>query len=147
MSIFDSILDKLGMKKTEAAAKPAAPISTARQAPTGSVTAVGTTYTAGPKAPAPAAPTPIPVVDVMSKLNGLAERNPLKLAWKESIVDLLVLLGLGHTEKDLEELATELNCPASQLSSSFKRNMWLHKTILQKIADNGGNIPREMLNK
>jgi hypothetical protein len=24
--------------------------------------------------------------------------------------------------------------------------MWLHKTVLQKIADNGGNIPAELLN-
>jgi Domain of unknown function (DUF3597) len=147
MSLFSSILDKLGIKKAEVAAKPAAPVSTASAAPTSSVTTIGTTYSAVPKAPAPAAPTAIPVVDVVSKLNGLAERNPLKLNWKESIVDLLVLLGLGHSEKDLEELATELNCPASALSSSFKRNMWLHKTVLQKIAENGGNIPRELLNK
>jgi len=24
-------------------------------------------------------------------------------------------------------------------------NMWLHKTVLQKLADNGGNIPKELL--
>jgi len=24
-------------------------------------------------------------------------------------------------------------------------NVWLHKTVLQKIADNGGNIPVELL--
>jgi len=24
-------------------------------------------------------------------------------------------------------------------------NMWLHKTVLQKLADNGGNIPKERL--
>jgi len=23
--------------------------------------------------------------------------------------------------------------------------MWLHKTVLQKIAENGGNIPQELL--
>jgi hypothetical protein len=23
--------------------------------------------------------------------------------------------------------------------------MWLHKTVLKKIADNGGNIPKELL--
>jgi hypothetical protein len=23
--------------------------------------------------------------------------------------------------------------------------MWLHKTVLQKLADNGGNIPKELL--
>jgi len=24
-------------------------------------------------------------------------------------------------------------------------NMWLHKTVLKKLADNGGNIPKELL--
>jgi len=24
-------------------------------------------------------------------------------------------------------------------------NMWLHKTVLKKIADNGGNVPKELL--
>lgn len=139
MSIFSSILDKLGIKKPAA---PAAPATPAKPMPTGPTP--GAYYQPGQNAPTPAA---IPVVDVVSKLNGLAERNPLKLNWKESIVDLLVLLGLGHSEKDLEDLATELNCPASELSTSFKRNMWLHKTVLQKIAENGGNIPRELLNK
>jgi len=139
MSLFDDILGKLGIKK------PAAPAPAAKPGPTGPTP--GAYYSPGQTTATPGAPAPIPVVDVVSKLNGLAERNPLKLNWKESIVDLLVLLGLGHTEKDLEDLATELNCPAAQLSSSFKRNMWLHKTVLQKIADNGGNIPRELLNK
>lgn len=142
MSLFSSILEKLGIKKTAAPATPAKPGAPGSESP-----AVGTDYNALQRAAAAAAPVSIPVVDVVSKLNGLAERNPLKLNWKESIVDLLVLLGLDHTEKALEDLATELNCPASQLSSSFKRNMWLHKTVLQKIADNGGNIPRELLNK
>lgn len=142
MSLFSSILEKLGIKKTAAPATPAKPGAPGSESP-----AVGTDYNALQRAAAAAAPVSIPVVDVVSKLNGLAERNPLKLNWKELIVDLLVLLGLDHTEKALEDLATELNCPASQLSSSFKRNMWLHKTVLQKIADNGGNIPRELLNK
>jgi hypothetical protein len=26
-------------------------------------------------------------------------------------------------------------------------NMWLHKTVLQQIADNGGNIPQELLDR
>jgi hypothetical protein len=31
------------------------------------------------------------------------------------------------------------------MGDSAKMNIWLHKTVLQRIADNGGNIPREML--
>jgi hypothetical protein len=142
MSIFDDILGKLGIKKPAAPAAAAAPAKPVSTGPT-----PGTDYNALQRNAPPAAPASIPVVDVVSKLNGLAERNPMKLNWKESIVDLLVLLGLGHTEKDLETLATELNCPASELATSFKRNMWLHKTVLQKIADNGGNIPQNLLKK
>jgi hypothetical protein len=144
MGLFDSILDKLGIKKPAATAAPGAPAPAPTPAP--HLSASQAFYTPAPSASNPS-PIPVPVVDVVSKLNGLAEKNPMKLNWKESIVDLLVLLGLPHGADDLEKLATELNCPASELSSSFKRNMWLHKTVLQRIADNGGNIPATLLKK
>ena len=44
-----------------------------------------------------------------------------------------------------KELAKELYCPPELMNDSAKMNMWLHKTVLQKIADNGGNIPNELL--
>ena len=44
-----------------------------------------------------------------------------------------------------KELATELGCPAELMGDSAKMNMWLHKTVLNKIAENGGNIPKELL--
>ena len=44
-----------------------------------------------------------------------------------------------------KELATELGCPASKMGDSAQMNMWLHKTVLQKLADNGGNVPKELL--
>jgi hypothetical protein len=31
------------------------------------------------------------------------------------------------------------------MGDSAKMNMWLHKTVLRKIAENGGNIPQELL--
>jgi hypothetical protein len=31
------------------------------------------------------------------------------------------------------------------MGDSAQMNMWLHKTVLQKLADNGGNIPKELL--
>lgn len=42
-------------------------------------------------------------------------------------------------------LATELGCPADKMNESAQMNMWLHKTVLQKLADNGGNIPKDLL--
>ncbi|RIK72620.1 oxidoreductase [candidate division KSB1 bacterium] len=123
MSLFSKILEKLGF------GKPAA--ETASAAPTTAAT--------------PQAPAAISVVDVMSKLEGLAAANPQKLNWKVSIVDLLKLLGLDSSFAARKELATELGCPAEKMGDSAQMNMWLHKTVLQKLADNGGNIPKELL--
>jgi hypothetical protein len=44
-----------------------------------------------------------------------------------------------------KELATELGCPADLMGDSAKMNMWLHKTVLARIAENGGNVPKELL--
>jgi hypothetical protein len=31
------------------------------------------------------------------------------------------------------------------MTDSARMNTWLHKTVLRKIAENGGNIPQELL--
>ena len=129
MGIFSSILSKLGFGKAEAAEQPAAAV----QAP----------VTAAPAAPA--APVAISVVDVVGQLETLAAKHAEKLNWKVSIVDLLKLLGLDSSLGARKELATELGCPAEKMGDSAQMNMWLHKTVLQKLADNGGNVPKELL--
>ena len=129
MGLFSKILSTLGFgsDKVEAAEKAAAPESTA----------------------APAAATPevaaISPVDVVAKLEALAKANSEKLNWKVSIVDLMKLLGLDSSLGARKELATELGCPAEKMSDSAQMNMWLHKTVLQKLAANGGNIPADLL--
>jgi Domain of unknown function (DUF3597) len=60
-------------------------------------------------------------------------------------VDLMKLLGLDSSLVARKELATELGCPAQKIGDSARMNVWLHKTVLQKLADNGGNIPKELL--
>ena len=124
MSLFNSILEKLGIRKAAATEAP-----DAGQTPTSS---------------SPAAT--IAVVDVVTKLEGLAASSPEKLNWKVSIVDLLKLLGLDSSLNARKELATELGCPAQAMGDSAQMNVWLHKTVLQKLAQNGGNIPPELLN-
>jgi hypothetical protein len=130
MSIFSTILSKLGFgdKKDEATAAPAAaaPAST-------------------PTAAAPAAPIAISQVDVVAKLTALAAAHAEKLNWKTSIVDLMKLLGLDSSLAVRKQLATELGCPAEKMGDSAQMNMWLHKTVLQKLAANGGNIPADLL--
>ncbi len=87
----------------------------------------------------------MPVVDVVTKLEGLAAKHKEKLNWKTSIVDLLKLLGIDSSLAARKELATELGRPTDKMSDSAQMNMWLHKTVLKKLADNGGNIPKELL--
>ena len=135
MSLFGNILQKLGFNRPAAAAAPAPQAAPTPQAPS-----------PAPSAPAaPAAPVAITVVDVVAQLEGLAAKNPQKLNWKVSIVDLLKLLDLDSSFGARKELATELGCPADKMGDSAQMNMWLHKTVLQKLADNGGNIPKELL--
>ncbi len=128
MGLFDKILDKLGLSRP-AKAEP--------------VPQVPPTPQAAPAAPP--APAPIAVVDVVAQLEKLAASNPQKLNWKVSIVDLLKLLGLESSFAARKELAVELGCPSEKMGDSAQMNMWLHKTVLQKLADNGGNIPKELL--
>jgi hypothetical protein len=60
-------------------------------------------------------------------------------------VDLLKLLKIDSSHEARNELAKELGCPADLMSDSAKMNAWLHKSVLRKIAENGGNIPPSLL--
>ncbi|HNZ10791.1 MAG: hypothetical protein BWX99_00250 [Deltaproteobacteria bacterium ADurb.Bin151] len=139
MGLFSKILEKLGINK------PAKAETTAPKTPP--APQVSPVPQSAPSAPpvAPAAPVAIAVVDVVAQLEKLAAANPEKLNWKVSIVDLLKLLGLESSFAARKELAVELGCPSEKMGDSAQMNMWLHKTVLQKIADNGGNIPKELL--
>lgn len=133
MGFFGKILQKLGLGDGGASAAPSpAPRPTA---PAGPVTA--------PVAPPP--PSAIPVVDVVSQLEARAAANPQKLNWKTSIVDLLKLLDIDSSFAARKELAIELGCPQEMMNDSAQMNVWLHKTVLAKIAANGGNVPKELL--
>jgi hypothetical protein len=130
MGFLKKILEKLGIGD---AAPTAAPPPAA--APAGPRTA--------PAAPPP--PKAIAVVDVVAQLERRAAANPQKLNWRTSIVDLLKLLEIDSSFAARKELATELGCPAELMKESAKMNMWLHKTVLARIAANGGNVPKDLL--
>ena len=129
MGFFGKILEKLGLGKAAATAPPP---STAPAGPA-----------AAPVPPPP--PTPVALVDVVAQLEKRAAANPQKLNWRTSIVDLLKLLEIDSSLAARKELATELGCPAELMGESAKMNMWLHKTVLARIAANGGNVPRDLL--
>ncbi|HMM36718.1 MAG TPA: DUF3597 domain-containing protein [Thermoanaerobaculia bacterium] len=134
MGLFGSILAKLGFGKPEPAPAPApAPLP------------VPPVAAPAPVPVEPPAPAPIAVVDVVAQLEQRAAANPQKLNWKTSIVDLLKLLELDSSFAARKELAVELGCPADFMGDSAKMNVWLHKTVLAKIAENGGNVPKDLL--
>jgi hypothetical protein len=98
-----------------------------------------------PAAPAtPVAPPP-PVVDVNAILNDLAKKNPEKLDWRKSIVDLMKLVGMDSSFAARKQLAAELQYTGDP-NDSASMNIWLHKAVLRKLAENGGKIPQELLN-
>jgi len=143
MGIFKSILAKLGFgDNKDEVAQSNAPSGAG---PTSASASTSTPATAPANSASPAAPAAISGVDVVAKLEALAQSNPEKLNWKVSIVDLMKLLGMDSSLDARKALATELGCPADKMGDSAQMNMWLHKTVLKKLADNGGNIPANLL--
>jgi hypothetical protein len=146
MSLFSKILEKIGIRKKEATPQSASTALGAKPTPAASAKPAVPAVKPGMAAPTtPAKPAPIAIseVDVVKKLEELGKGK--KLDWKVSIVDLLKLLELDSSLATRKELATELGCPAEFMGDSAKMNVWLHKMVLKKIAENGGNIPRELL--
>ena len=84
-------------------------------------------------------------MDVVAQLEQRASANPQKLNWRTSIVDLLKLLEMDSSLTARKELAAELGCPADLMGDSAKMNIWLHKTVLARVAANGGNVPKDLL--
>ncbi|AOB31873.1 hypothetical protein AKI39_15925 [Bordetella sp. H567] len=96
--------------------------------------------------PAPAtgtAPATMPEVDVRAVLLDLQGKNPQKLNWETSIVDLMKLLGLDSSLAARKSLASELGY-SGNMEDSASMNVWLHKQVMTKLAENGGKVPDEL---
>jgi hypothetical protein len=132
MGFFSKILAKLGIGGADAVPTPEP-----------SAPSVPVSPSTAPVQPPP--PQPIALVDVVAQLEQRAAANPQKLNWRTSIVDLLKLLEIDSSFTARKELAKELNCPAELMEDSAQMNMWLHKTVLTRIAANGGNVPQDLL--
>ncbi|HEY5953409.1 MAG TPA: DUF3597 domain-containing protein [Terrimicrobiaceae bacterium] len=127
MGLFANLLSKVFGHQTTAAA-------TATPPPTAGAP------TAAASGSAPAAP----VVDVTAIFDDLAKKNPEKLDWRKSIVDLMKLVGMDSSLTARKELAKDLNY-TGDTSDSAAMNIWLHKEVIKKIAENGGKVPNELL--
>ena len=141
MGIFDSIKNAIfgsaEAAPTEAPKTKSAPTVTAAPKPSAKE---------GPAAPAPAPPvaTPNPpTVDVAAMLDQAVAKKGQKLDWRHSIVDLMKALDLDSSLGARKELAKELNY-TGDTGDSATMNMWLHKELMKKLADNGGKVPPEL---
>jgi 3-oxoacyl-ACP reductase-like protein len=119
----------------------AAPAPSAPQAAPAPAPAAGTTGTAGAAA-APAA-TLNQQVDVEEILTNMQKQSGQQLNWRTSIVDLLKLLNLDSSLQARKELAAELNY-TGDTNDSASMNIWLHKQVMTKLAQNGGKVPADL---
>ena len=88
-------------------------------------------------APAAAAQSAVDIEAVLTKLAG---QNKEKLDWRRSIVDLMKLLKLDSSHSARKELAKELHYTGNP-NDSAAMNVWLHKQVMIKLAENGGKVP------
>ena len=163
MSVFGNILEKLGLRKSSKASRPTTtqqrkpqqsapkggsagggPASQASQVP-GTAETSRTAGSSSSGATTAAPQQPVAMIDVTAHLEQLAAKNSEQLNWRTSIVDLLKLLDIDSSAAARRELADELGAPAGLQHGSAEMNMWLHRTVLRKIADNGGKVPKELL--
>jgi len=135
MSLFDTIKNAIFGHAS------AAPAPAPSAAPTASPTASATTAGAAAR-PLPRAAPP-PTVDVEAVLNGLNAKSPQKLNWQSSIVDLMKLVGLDSSLQHRKDLAKELGY-TGDMNDSAAMNIWLHKAVMKKLAENGGKVPASL---
>ena len=130
MGIFSNIYNKIFHHASDAA--PAATPAAATDAPAAAAAAA---------APAPA--VAVPVVDVEVVLVDLASKNAETLNWRTSIVDLMKLLQLDSSLASRKELAQELHF-TGDTNDSASMNIWLHRQVMIKLAENGGKVPEDL---
>jgi hypothetical protein len=94
---------------------------------------------AKPGTPPPQAKPQQPV-DVEAVLNKLKSQKHANLDWERSIVDLMKLLDLDSSLHARQELAKELHY-TGDMNDSASMNIWLHKQVMTKLAENGGKVP------
>jgi hypothetical protein len=102
-----------------------------------STTPISSRQTSGVTPPSAAGLTSVDVEAVLTKL---ASQNKERLDWRRSIVDLMKLLNLDSSLGARKELAKELHY-SGNTNDSAAMNVWLHKEVMTKLAENGGKVP------
>jgi hypothetical protein len=126
-SIFGKIMSAIFRHASAAGAAPAsgAKSSSAASAPAGSITEVD-------------------VAGILTKLAAeKRKKKKVKLNWQHSIIDLMKVLDLDSSMSVRKELAQELNY-SGDMKDTASMNVWLHKQVMRKLAENGGKVPEEL---
>ena len=130
MGIFDSIKNAI-FGHHETAAAPATPATAPSASPSPAA------------APAPAATPALTEGALETQLTQLAAKNSQKLNWQTSIVDLMKLVGLDPSLTNRKQLAQELGY-TGDTADSASMNIWLHKTVMEKLAAGGGKVTADL---
>ena len=131
MSIFSAIKDAIFGGSAHAAGATPAATAPAGAGASPSPAATGTT------------PQPMAKVDVAANLDSLADKSKEDLDWRKSIVDLMKLLDLDSSLKARRALADELHYTGDK-GDTATMNVWLHKQVMTKLAENGGVVPADL---
>jgi 3-oxoacyl-ACP reductase-like protein len=136
MNILGSLMGKIlghSARESEAKANAARPASPAARPAAPAAAPAASTATAAP-----------PVVDVETVLETRAAGTKQTLDWRHSIVDLMKLVGIDSSLANRKALAQELGYPG-YMNDSATMNVWLHKQVMQKLSENGGHVPANLM--
>lgn len=152
MSILKDILNKLlhrGALQPQAGGANVPAADTADSVGTHAGAAQPVPGASAPKAgeAAGATGTPLPAslsqVDVEGVMNWAAQDAGQPLNGRTSIVETLKALGIDSGLEHRKALAKELNYPGDT-NDSVAMNTWLHKRVMQELANNGGKLSTDL---
>jgi 3-oxoacyl-ACP reductase-like protein len=135
MSVFGSLMSKiLGHSARASEAK----VNEARASAPAAAPA-----TAAPATPTATASAPVTIELIESVLTDMAAVSKQKLDWRNSIVDLMKLVGIDSDITNRRALANELGY-TGDLNDSATMNLWLHKEVMRRMAESGGAVPANL---
>ena len=142
MSVFGSIVSAIFGSKHGANVAPAPGGTAAPPSSPGTTASAGAAPTTGAP-PSSSTITPISRADVEAILKKLHDEQREDFDWRKSIVDLMKLLKLDSGLAARKHLAQELGY-AGALDGSAEMNVWLHKQVMTKLAESGGQVPNSL---
>jgi hypothetical protein len=137
VSIFDKIADTIFGPKPRANQPQTPPSATPR--PAGTTPTQANPVPAG-QSPAQPQPQPTSVVNVENSLDSMPGAD--RLNWRTSIVDLMKLINVDSDYESRKALAAEMG--RSDYKGDAEDNVWLHKRVMQELANNGGSVPESL---